>query len=246
MLKFRAALLITIGLLSSSVVLADAATDHVRQGIKRYTGGQVEISRITATPIPGIFEVVAGMDVFYSDASGRYAFVDGRLVDTEKKQDLTQVTLATLTTVDFKSLPLDLAIKTVTGTGKRQLAIFEDPACPICQKLHGSLAQLKNVTLYTFPYPIISEKSIPAAIATLCVPPGERSAKWTAYMQGAAVPEGMEAGCDQAQVALGKILAFGDKRQLKNTPTLFLGNGKRVVGGIPEDQLIAALDELGQ
>lgn len=232
-------------LLSSSVALADAATDRVRDGIKRYAAG-VEITRISRTPILGIFEVVSGVDIFYSDATGRYAFVDGRLVDTEKKQDLTQVTLATLTTVDFKSLPLDLAIKTVTGTGKRQLAIFEDPACPICQKLHGSLAQLKDVTLHTFPFPVISEKSIPAAIAALCAPANARSAKWDGYMQGEPVPEGLEAGCEPAHDAMKKILAFGDKYRLRNTPTLILANGKRIVGGIPEDQLAAALDELGK
>jgi len=247
MLKNRVALLAATlcCLLSSSVALADAATDRVRDGIKRYASG-VEITRISRTPIPGIFEVVSGVDVFYSDATGRYAFVDGRLVDTEKKQDLTQVTLATLTTVDFKSLPLDLAIKAVTGTGKRQLAIFEDPACPICQKLHGSLTQLKDVTLYTFPFPIISEKSIPAAIAALCAPVNARSAKWDGYMQGGPVPEGLEAGCEPAHAAMKKILAVGEKYRLKNTPTLILANGQRIVGGIPEDQLAAALDELGK
>lgn len=248
MLKKRVAFLAATlcCLLSSPVVLADAATDRVRDGIKRYTGDQVEITRIARTPIPGIFEVVSGVDVFYSDATGRYAFVDGRLVDTEKKMDLTQATLATLSTVDFKSLPLDLAIKTVTGTGKRQLAIFEDPACPICQKLHSSLAQLKDVTLYTFPFPIISETSIPAAIAALCAPVNARSAKWDAYMQGAPVPERLEAGCEPAHDAMKKILAIGDKYRLKNTPTLILANGKRIVGGIPEDLLAAALDELGK
>ena len=119
MLKKRVAFLAATlcCLLSSSIASADMAIDRVRDGIKRYTAGQVEVTRIAHTPIPGIFEVVSGVDVFYSDATGRYAFVDGRLVDTEKKMDLTQATLATLTTVDFKALPLDLAIKTVTGTG---------------------------------------------------------------------------------------------------------------------------------
>ena len=128
----------------------------------------------------------------------------------------------------------------------RQLAIFEDPACPICQKLHSSLAQLKDVTLYTFPFPIISETSIPAAIAALCAPVNARSAKWDAYMQGAPVPERLEAGCEPAHDAMKKILAIGDKYRLKNTPTLILANGKRIVGGIPEDLLAAALDELGK
>ena len=43
-----------------------------------------------------------------------------------------------------------------------------------------------------------------------------------------------------------KILAVGEKYRLKNTPTLILANGQRIVGGIPEDQLAAALDELGK
>jgi thiol:disulfide interchange protein DsbC len=235
-------------LLASSLALADAATDRVREGIKRHTGGDVQVDRVSATPIPGIFEVVSGTDVFYSDASGRYAFVDGRLVDTEKKRDLTQPTLESLTNtnVDFKSLPLELAIKTVTGTGKRQLAIFEDPACPVCQRLHGALAQLKDVTVYTFAYPIISEQSIPAAIATLCAPVSARSAKWNAFMAGAPLPDRLETGCDKAQADVGRIIALGEKYRIKNTPTLILGNGKRIVGGIPPDQLAAALDELGQ
>ena len=132
------------------------------------------------------------------------------------------------------------------GSGTRQLAIFEDPACPICQKLHGSRTQLKDVTLYTFPFPIISEKSISAAIAVLCAPVNARRAKWDGYMKGASVPEGLEAGCEPAQAAMKTILAIADKYHLKNTPTLILANCKRIVGGIPEGQLAAALDDLGK
>ena len=65
-------------------------------------------------------------------------------------------------------------------------------------------------------------------------------------MQGAPVPEGLEAGCEPAHAAMKKILTVGEKYRLKNTPTLILANGKRIVGGIPEDQLAAALDELGK
>jgi thiol:disulfide interchange protein DsbC len=243
-------LLILLSLLASTPALADSvtdrATDRVREGIKRHTGDQVSADRVSATPIPGVFEVVTGLDVFYADATGRYAFIDGRLVDTQQKRDLTQSTLDTLSRIDFKSLPLNLAIKTVTGTGKRQLAIFEDPTCPACQALHGALGQLKDVTLYTFAYPIISENAIPAAVATLCAPAAIRAAKWNGYMQGRPLPETIDAGCDRAQADLQAILALGDKYRVRNTPTLFLGNGKRVVGGIPPEQLAAALDELGQ
>lgn len=246
MSQHRSTLLILLSLLAGAPALADTATDRVRDGIKRYTGGQVTVDRVSPTPIPGLFEVVTGLDVFYADATGRYALVDGRLVDTEQKRDLTQSTLETLSRIDFKSLPLNLAIKTVTGTGKRQLAIFEDPTCPACQGLHAALGQLQDVTLYTFAYPIISERAIPAALATLCAPAATRAAKWDAFMQGAPLPETLDAKCDRAQADLQTILALGEKYGIRNTPTLFLANGKRIMGGIPPEQLAAALDELGQ
>lgn len=246
--QHRAAVLIAVllGLIARSPAFADTASDRVRDGIERSTGGQVAVDRISPTPVPGIFEVVSGADVFYSDATGRYAFIDGRLVDTQKKQDLTAATLAALARIDFESLPLNLAIKSVAGTGKRRLAVFEDPACPVCQQLHGTLARLKDVTVYVFAYPVVSEQSIPAAVAALCAPALERSARWNAFMTGTPAPSRIDPGCDQAQADLGKIIAFGEQHRIKNTPTLILGDGRRIVGGIPPDQLAAALDELGR
>ena len=237
------ALALAVGIFSSSLALADANTDRVRAGIARYTGGKVEVTSVSTTPIPGIFEVVSGTDVFYSDSTGRYALVDGRLVDTEKRQDLTQATLQKVSSIDFKKLPLDLAIKTVIGSGKRQLAVFEDPSCSVCRELHSTLSQLTDVTIYSIPLPIISEDSTPAVAMTLCAPAGRRAAKWHAYMSGAeSIPAQVEAGCEPALEKVGKLLAFGNQYKIQNTPTMVLGNGQRMVGRVPIEILATALD----
>lgn len=238
------ALLLTVG--SMAVIngaAADPGSDRVRDGIARHTGGKVPVDRVTATPVPGIYEVVSGTGVFYSDATGRYAFIDGRLVDTEKRQDLTRPTLDALSRIDFSSLPLNQAIRKVIGSGKRQVAIFEDPACPSCRELHASLAQLTDVTIHIIPFPVISEASIPAAVAALCAPPASRAALWDAYMADTPSPQRIDLECQQASVDLGNILAFGEKHAIRNTPTLIFGNGTRVVGAMPLEQLAQALDE---
>ena len=100
----------------------------------------------------------------------RYAFLDGRLVDMAEKRDLTQARLEALARIRFDALPLEAAIKTVRGSGARRLAVFEDPACPVCRSLQQSLAALDDVTIYTFTYPVIARESIPAAVSTWCAP----------------------------------------------------------------------------
>jgi hypothetical protein len=60
------AITLAIGIFATSFAIADASTDRVRAGIARYTGGKVEVTSVSATPIPGLFEVVSGKTcVFY-------------------------------------------------------------------------------------------------------------------------------------------------------------------------------------
>ena len=82
--------------------------------------------------------------------------------------------------IDFASLPLDHAIKTVQGNGRRKLAVFADPYCPYCAALERRLWQVSDVTIYTFLFPILTAESKPMAAAIWCAP--ERAKAWRAWM----------------------------------------------------------------
>ncbi len=220
---------------------ADTALDTIKTALARNSGGKVNPDSVAPSPIPGIYEVVNGMEVFYTDATGRYAFVDGRLVDTVEKQDLTQRKLDMLSAIPFADLPLELAIKTVRGDGSRKLAVFEDPACPVCRSMQQSLAQLDNITIYTFTYPVIAPESIPAAVATWCAAADGRKPRWQAYMDGAPAPQHIEPHCDDAMTVVHRIVEFGRARGIRNTPTLVLADGRRVVGALPGTELESAV-----
>ncbi|MFD2270671.1 thioredoxin fold domain-containing protein [Undibacterium arcticum] len=58
----------------------------------------------------------------------------GKVIDTTTYKDLTQARVDEIATINFAELPLDAAIKTVKGNGKRVMAVFEDPNCPYCKK----------------------------------------------------------------------------------------------------------------
>lgn len=200
--------------------------------VQAHTGGKVRPDAISKTPVPGVFEVRAGLDIFYVDATGQYAFVEGHLLDLKANHDITRERLEAAARIDFASLPLDLALKTVRGNGKRRLAVFEDPNCPYCKALHTLLGQLDDVTIYTFPYPGLSADSDAKARAALCAP--DRVKAWSELMRtGRATPAGpCQSGVDQ-------LIELGNRLSIRGTPTVFFSDGRRAQGAVPPDQFMA-------
>jgi thiol:disulfide interchange protein DsbC len=210
----------------------------VKAAIEANTKGEVVVESVRATPIDGLFEVTTkGMDLFYVDRSGRYGLIDGRMVDMRDRKDLTMGRINELRTIDFRKLPLHLAIK--VGNGSKVLAIFEDPTCPVCRPLHKFIAQIPDTTVYHFPYPVVTKEALPIAATAWCSP--NRAEVWQRAMQGGQVPPAARPTCDIS--GLEQIVKAGDALNVQGTPTVFLANGKRLQGAVPPDQFLAALDE---
>jgi thiol:disulfide interchange protein DsbC len=222
--------------IASTAIAGEAIEGKIKAAVIANTEGKVLVTSVAKSPVSGIYEVVSGQEIFYTDATGQYAFVDGRLMDLKTHTDLTTLRLEKLSSVDFKDLPLHLAVKTVNGNGRRVIAIFEDPACPICKSLHKFTSQLPDSTVYAFMYPVVSPESIPKAQAAWCSP--DKAQAWSILMNGGPAPAKRE--CDTS--GLAQIAGVGDKLAIAGTPTIFLANGRRVVGGMPPDQLLAAID----
>lgn len=224
------------GLLQSAHAGESAAADRIQAAIERHTQGKVLVSSVAPSPVPGIYEVLSGQEVFYVDATGRFGFVDGRLVDLQASRDLTAERLDALSRIDFQSLPLDLAMRQVRGSGRRVIAVFEDPGCPVCRVLSKFVDQIPDATVYRFMYPVTDPASLPKARDAWCA--RDRRAAWSRLMAGGAVPA--SAPCDTR--GLERIVALGDRLRIQGTPTVFLANGRRLVGATPPEQFLAALD----
>lgn len=211
----------------------------IAQRIKAYTHGKVSPDGIQKSPVPGVYEVRAGLDIFYVDSTGQYAFVEGHLIDLKNTIDITQAKLDKAAMVPFDSLPLNLAVKTVRGSGTRKLAVFEDPNCPFCRSFHKLLSSLDDVTIYTFPYPVLGADSVAKAEAALCTQ--DKASAWEQLMTSGSVPAGTHCETD-----LQKILQLGHDLNIHGTPTVFFANGVRAQGAVPPDQFMAMLDQASQ
>lgn len=210
--------------------LDPAAAELKRKLLERFPG--VGIDKVLPfAPIPGLYEVVTDSEIVYADATGNY-LVAGRIMDTRTQQDVTGARWAEINAIDFASLPLERALKVVKGNGSRKVAVFADPDCPYCKELEKSLAQMTDITVYTFLFPLpIHPDARNKSRAIWCAP--NRDALWTGWMlQGTALPK---RSCDSDPVE--QNLELGKKLKVNATPTIFLANGQRIDGALPLDQL---------
>ncbi|WP_326543805.1 DsbC family protein [Pseudorhodoferax sp.] len=214
--------------------LAHANEAAIRKGIAERLPDFPKIDEVRSTPIPGLFELRVGMDLFYSDATGQYLLQDAHLIDLKTKRNLTQARIDQLSSVDFASLPLKDALVWKRGNGERKLAVFADPNCGYCKRLERTLQDLKDVTVYTFLMPILGEDSTKKSKAIWCAK--DNATVWLDWMLRAKPPtEG--ASCDDE--ALERNKAFARKHRITGTPALLFEDGTRVPGAIG----LAAIEE---
>ncbi len=200
--------------------------------IKRTLGGRlggVKIDEVTKTPYLGLYEVRVDSEILYTDEKMNYIF-SGNIIDAKSMQNLTEKRLNELSAVKWENLPLDAAVKTVRGNGKRQLALFSDPNCPYCKRFEKDLVKLDDITIYTFLYPILSQDSHVKAAAVWCS--ADKAKAWSELMLNGTVPSA--ARCD---TPIEKNLELGRKYRVTGTPTLIFANGERVPGAVTAEQL---------
>lgn len=101
------------------------------------------------SPIPGLYEVTAGDQIFYFSPNGHLVFgeiwsKDGRSLTAERREQLIAQKL--------KRLPLNKAL--IIGNGPHQIIEFTDPDCPFCRKVDAFLDGRTDVTRHIFFYPL--------------------------------------------------------------------------------------------
>lgn len=184
-----------------------------------------KVEKIGKSPIAGLWEVVVDGQIFYADDKGDY-LLTGNLVDLKTGKNLTAER-------QFNALPLELAIKLVRGTGKNVLVTFEDPNCGYCKKLAKELQAIKDITIYTFLYPVLGDDSTEKSKTIWCA--SDKAKTWTDWMLAGKVPSATPAKCDTA--GLEKSIELGRKLRINGTPAMFFATGERVGGYIPAAEI---------
>jgi len=209
-----------------------------------------KITVIQPAPINGLVEIIAGNNVLYADPTGQFLVV-GSIYDMHTATDLTaerklDVGLSSQKTISWESLPLDTAVK-YGGSGPRKLAVFFDPDCPWCKKLHNQLAALTDIEVYAIMYPVegLHPNAKSKAVAILCS--ANPLQALDAAMAGRALPDNTDQTClSKAATSLSHVEAFAHDHNIHGTPTLVAPDGRVRPGFIQAEQLKAWLDATKQ
>ena len=220
---------LSLALLGSSMAFAQEAA--IRKNLAERLPAFSKIDEVSKTPMSGLYEVrVNETEIFYTDAEGNF-LLQGNLIDTKAKRNLTEERVDKLSAIDFGSLPLKDAFTVVRGNGKRKMVVFEDPNCGYCKRFERDLQKVSDVTVYMFLYPILGPDSTDKSKSIWCAK--DRGKAWQDFMvrdQPVA-----KATCDTT--ALDRNIDFGRKHKITGTPTMFFADGSRVPGAVSAQQV---------
>jgi thiol:disulfide interchange protein DsbC len=224
----RAAWVLVMAGFTAGAALASEA--NIRQAFQSKVPG-LPVESVGKTPMSGLYEVVAGGQIFYVDEKVSVV-IRGVLFDarTPAMRNVTAERNAGLASALLRK-STNLAIRRVRGNGKRVLYTFEDPNCGYCRQLQKELLKLNDVTIYTFLWPILSQDSVDKSKAVWCA--RDRARAWDDLMSNGVAPQN-DAKCD---TPLEKNMELAQRFGVRGTPAVFTADGRSIGGFVPADQI---------
>ena len=220
-----------------SMAAAGAQEAVIRQALAQRLPQLKAIDEVKPAGVGGLFEVrTNGSEIYYTDAKGDF-LIDGQIIDTKTRRNLTEERIAKLTAIPFESLPFKDAFTLVRGNGQRKMVVFEDPNCGYCKRFERDLQKVDNVTVYLFLYPVLGPDSLKKSHDIWCAK--DRSVAWQDWMLRDQPAGAASAACDTGAVA--RNVELGRKYKITGTPTLLFVNGARVPGAVDNARVEQAL-----
>ncbi|MBK0065229.1 MULTISPECIES: DsbC family protein [unclassified Acinetobacter] len=183
---------------------------------------KLNIENIQKTEMQGLYSATLDNQIIYMGENAEHILI-GSMIRLNDQHNLTKDLVVKNKTIDWSRLPLQDAIKTVKGNGKRQIAVFSDPNCPYCKQLENQFDQLTNVTIYTFIYPIRSQ-SVQPSKQVWCE--ANRAYAWNNLIRKGISPQSA-ATCANP---IDRNLKLGQELGIQGTPTLIFSNGFKAAG----------------
>ncbi|MEN8385561.1 DsbC family protein [Acinetobacter towneri] len=220
--------------LCSAVSMADVAT--VSKNVKQQHP-QLKLDNIQATEMKGIYSASMDGQVVYLNEDTQHILA-GSMIRLKDQHNLTKDLLIQQNSVDWKKLPLQDAIKSVRGKGKRQIAIFSDPNCPYCKQLEAELKKLDNITIYTFILPLKAQSVAPSKQVYCEKNP---ALAWENLITKAQLPTSQSSCANPVE----RNIVLAHRLGVNGTPAIIFSNGFKVMGAYPAAQIEQIFKEFG-
>jgi thiol:disulfide interchange protein DsbC len=93
-----------ISLLGLCVGTIQAQSDQqIRSDLQKKVGSSTKIKSVSPSPIPGIYEVLVGNEIFYTDANSKY-LIQGEIIEIATGKNITEQKQADLNRIKWSEL----------------------------------------------------------------------------------------------------------------------------------------------
>ena len=196
-------------------------------------------SDVSATPIPGLYEVTMGGLIAYVSADGKF-LVSGNIYDLDTEVNLTAARRNDARAKALAGLREDQMIIFSPEKPKMTVTVFTDVDCGYCQKFHSHIAELNKagvrVRYMLFPRTGPGTEAWDKAEAVWCSP--DRKEALTRAKRGEAVKA---KPCGDAVVKAD--FEMGADLGVEGTPAVFTQTGDYIGGYLTPEQLVQAVQQ---
>ena len=233
-MKFFSLLLFASSLLMTFTVSAEVDNaEKLKQALAK-SMPNVKVSRITETPIEGMYEVIVGTQVVYMSVDARY-MIEGDLFDLNTKRNMSEEAKSVIRLAAIEKLGADNMLVYKPEKVKNTVTVVTDIDCPYCRRLHSEIPDyIKNDIQVRYIFmPLKGAADMKKTVSVWCAEDQQRALD-TAKSGGKVE----EKTCDNP---IKEQLALARELGVRGTPAILLEDGRLLPGYVPIDKLVVEL-----
>ncbi len=222
-------------LVFAAIASADEDIDTLSKALaKRFPN--VTVDKLEKTAIPGLYQLVAGSQVVYTDVNGRY-MIEGDLIDMDTGKNFSEAAKAGIRMKAIEQLSDDEMVVYQPEKVEHTINVVTDIYCPYCRKLHNEMDDYldNNIKVRYILLPLKGKKDVEDTVSVWCA--DDRNLALDIAKAGG----GVEKKTCPNPLAKHKLVS----RQLgvTGTPAIVLEDGRMLPGYVPVKEVVKLLNQ---
>jgi thiol:disulfide interchange protein DsbC len=233
-MKFLTLFLLITSLFTSHSIMAETdSVEALRQALAK-SMPDVKPTRISASPVDGLYEVIVGSQVVYMSVDARY-MIDGDLIDIKTKKNISESAKSEIRLAVINKFTSEQMLVYRPEKVKDVITVITDIDCPYCRRLHSEVPSYleKNVEVRYIFMPLKGAADMKKTISVWCS--DDQQLALDIVKSGGEIEEKT---CDNP---IKEHLAMARELGVRGTPAIILENGQLLPGYVPVDKLVAEI-----
>jgi len=233
-MKFLSLVLLVSSLLTSIAVSANPGDIEKLQQALAISMPSVTPTKITESPVAGLFEVIVGSQVVYMSIDARY-MIEGDLFDLKTKKNVSEEAKSAIRLAAIEQLGADNMLIYKPEKVKNTITVVTDIDCPYCRRLHSEIPDyMKNDVEVRYVFmPLKGPADMKKTVSVWCAKDQQQALNIA--KAGGDVEEKTCKNPIKEHLQLARDLG------VRGTPAIILEDGELLPGYVPVDKLLAQM-----